>query len=71
MTFGKNFRSALNERRVRRASQMLADFTSYGNITIEAIAHDCGFKTASHFSSTFKQITGLSPAVFREIARKK
>ena len=71
MTLGKNFRSVLNERRVRRASQMLADFTAYGNITIEAIAHDCGFKTASHFSSTFKQITGLSPAVFREIARKK
>ena len=71
LTFGKDFRSVLNERRVRRASQMLADFTAYGNITIEAIAHDCGFKTASHFASTFKQITGLSPAVFREIARTK
>lgn len=34
--------------------------------TITEIAYETGFKTAAHFSTTFKSINGLTPKEFRE-----
>lgn len=34
--------------------------------TITEIAYETGFKTAAHFSTTFKSINGLNPKEFRE-----
>ena len=39
------------------------------NLTMKQIAHEAGYSTASHFSSKFHQLTGLTPSDFRRKAR--
>lgn len=66
--FGRNFRSLLNEYRIKEACLRLADTEHYGSYTIEALAETVGFNSRSNFSVTFKKITGLSPAQFQKSA---
>ena len=56
----KNFRSFLNNYRIREAQQLFSelDVTKY---TIESIALQVGFKSPSAFRNAFKEITGVSP----------
>lgn len=67
-TFGKNFRSLLNEYRIKEACVRLADTDRYGSYTIESVAETLGFNSRSNFSVTFKKITGLTPAQFQKSA---
>ena len=53
------------------ARRRLIDFENYGNLTIEAIVSDLGFKSRSTFSKTFKRITGLTPSEFQRIAAEE
>lgn len=39
------------------------------NDSLVAISMDCGFANQSHFSTAFKQITGVTPARYRHAAR--
>lgn len=66
--FGKTFTQLLNERRINVARRRLMDFDHYGNLTIEAIVSDLGFKSRSTFSKTFKRLTGLTPSEFQRMA---
>jgi YesN/AraC family two-component response regulator len=56
----KNFRSLLNEYRIREAQRLLSspDATKY---TLEAIALQVGFKSRSAFREVFKKVTGVCP----------
>jgi AraC-like DNA-binding protein/Tfp pilus assembly protein PilF len=56
----KNFRSLLNEYRVREAQRLLSspDTTKY---TIEFIALSVGFKSRGTFRDAFKEVTGVTP----------
>ena len=67
-TFGKNFRTFLNECRIKEACVRLADTDTYGMLTIEHIAETLGFNSRSNFSITFKKIAGLTPAQFQKNA---
>lgn len=67
-SFGKNFRTLLNEYRIKEACIRLSDTEKYGSYTIEALAETVGFNSRSNFSVTFKKITGLSPAQFQKSA---
>jgi AraC family transcriptional regulator len=40
-------------------------------LTMKQIAHEAGYSTASHFSSKFRQLTGLTPSAFRRRARRQ
>ena len=50
-----------------RAKTLLATST----LTMKQIAYQAGYATASHFSTRFGQLTGLTPSAFRGRARRK
>lgn len=68
---GKNFATTLQTYRIREACRRLSDTETYANLTIEAIAESLGFKSRSNFNTVFKKLTGLTPAAWQKIARKK
>ena len=68
---GKNFNAFINEYRIEEACRRLNDQDNYGKLTVEAIGVGLGFKSRSNFESTFRKVTGLTPAVFRKIAFEK
>jgi len=59
-SLNKNFRSFLNDYRIREAQRLFSDLdaTKY---TIESVAFQVGFKSPSAFRTTFKEVTGVSP----------
>ena len=59
---GKNFFRFINEYRVEKAKQLLAD--KGGKYTILSIAYDCGFNSKSSFNTIFKEYTGKTPSEF-------
>lgn len=70
-SMGKNFSTLLNEYRIREACKRLTDFEHYGTMTNETIAEGLGFKSRSHFTRTFKKITGLTPSQYQRIAKEE
>ncbi len=68
--YGKNFKALLNECRIREACRRLTD-ADYGHLTIEGVAISVGIKSRSHFSSYFKQVTGMSPSVYQKISKEE
>ena len=52
-------------RRVRRAQLLLAA----GSCSQAQIAYETGFASQSHFASTFRRVTGMTPGQYRRTAR--
>lgn len=67
--YGKNFKTILNECRVREACIRLGDTERYGNITIQGIYESLGYRSASSFNRAFRQVTGMSPSAFLKQAQ--
>ena len=61
--FGKNFNEFINHYRVEEFKR-LAKLPENTNLTIMAIAYDCGFNSKTVFNSYFKKETGLTPKAF-------
>jgi AraC-like DNA-binding protein len=57
----------IEETKLKRAKTLLATST----LTMKQIAYEAGYSTASHFSTRFGQITGLTPSAFRRKARRQ
>lgn len=70
-TYGKNFRTFLNEYRIREASHMLADKQGCGNLTIAAIASAVGFASANGFVNAFKKAVGVTPSVYKKLSQER
>jgi AraC family transcriptional regulator len=51
----------VNHRRVDRARQLLTDV----ELPLTEVAHRCGFKSQSQFTTIFRQLTGVTPGKFR------
>ena len=66
--FGKNFRSFLNEYKIKEAQRLFSapDGSKY---TIEAVALQVGFKSRTAFRDTFKEITGVTPNFYLKSLR--
>lgn len=64
--FHQNFYDYVNTYRVEQAKQQLKDPHS-ANLTILAIAFDCGFNSKSAFNRAFKQKTLQTPSEYRKI----
>ncbi|MEO1050068.1 MAG: helix-turn-helix domain-containing protein [Bacteroidota bacterium] len=63
---GKSFSLYINEYRIEAAKEALAQNNKY---TLEVIGYECGFNSKSTFFTTFKSITGLTPANFKAQAK--
>ena len=53
-------------RRIDAATLLLTQSTS----SISSIARAVGFRTASHFATTVRRITGMTPSAYRARARR-
>lgn len=63
--FNQNFYDFVNTYRIEEAQKRLTD-TQFKNLTILAIAYDCGFNSKSTFNRIFKQKTGLTPSEYQK-----
>lgn len=60
-TCGKRFTQVLNDLRISKAKELLAD----KDVLIRRIAEDVGFLTVQNFMRVFKQSTGITPSEYR------
>ncbi|MGA1582691.1 MAG: tetratricopeptide repeat protein [Saprospiraceae bacterium] len=60
-----NFNEFINRQRVFEAQKILHD-EKYANHTMEAIGEMCGFHSVRTFYNSFKSITGLTPAFYKD-----
>jgi len=67
-TYGQNFRTLLNERRIREVQRRLLDTETWGNYTIQAIIQSAGYKSQSNFNQLFKKHTGVTPSMYHKMA---
>ncbi len=66
----QNFSEFLNTYRISEAKTLLQD-SKQNHLTIAAIAFEAGFKSLSHFNSTFKKIVQTPPSTFRKNRQAK
>lgn len=66
---GKNFRSFINEYRIREARRRLLDTENFGNVTIQYLAESVGFMSTSAFNMAFKKFTGMTPSLYQKLGR--
>lgn len=64
--YGKNFKTLLNERRIRQACLRLSDTTHYGKLTIQAIYEEVGYTNAVSFIRAFKKVNGMTPSEYQK-----
>lgn len=69
-TFGKNFRTFINEYRVKIAMKRMMDTTRYGRYSIQGIAESVGYKSASNFITAFKKMTGMTPSLYQKLSEE-
>jgi len=65
--YGKNFKSLLNEYRIREACRRLTDHEHYGNLTLQAIYEELGFNNAGSFITAFRKVTGMTPSRYKKL----
>lgn len=65
--YGKNFKTVLNEYRIREACRRLTDKDHYGNMTIQAIYEEVGYNSAASFIQAFKKVNGMTPSVYQKL----
>jgi AraC-like DNA-binding protein len=61
---GKNFFRFINEYRIEEVKKQLSD--PKNNYSIEAIGYECGFNSKSAFFTVFKNLTGMTPNMYKE-----
>jgi len=67
---GKNFFDFVNEYRIEKVKEYLANST-YNHLKIVSLAYDSGFSSKSTFYTLFKKSEGITPAAYRQQAQHK
>lgn len=62
-TFKRNFRTFINDYRIKEARKMLSD-PNYKKYSIKSISTMVGFKSRYTFDTTFKEVTGITPSFY-------
>lgn len=66
----QNFSELLNTYRILEAKALLQN-PKQNHLTIAAVAFEAGFKSISHFNSTFKKVVNTPPSAFRKNMQAK
>lgn len=66
-TYGKNFKTLLNEYRIREACRRMADREHYANVTIQTIYEELGYSSAAGFINAFRNVNGMTPSAFLKL----
>lgn len=69
--YGKNFRTFLNEYRIKEAMTRLADSERFGGYTIKAISESVGYKSQANFITVFTKLTGMKPSIYQKISKER
>lgn len=69
-TYNKNFRTYINEYRIKLARKRLMDMEEYGNYTIQGIAESVGYKSSTNFIIAFKKVTGITPSLYQKMVKE-
>jgi putative ABC transport system permease protein len=70
ITLKKNFNDFINEYRIRDVVSKMKD-PAYDNMTLLGTAYEAGFNSKSTFNRAFRQITGKTPAEFKNDMENK
>ncbi len=70
-TFNKNFKTLLNEYRIKEACRRLSDHEHYGNMTIQAIYEELGYNSPGSFIQAFKRVNGMTPSMYQKLAASR
>jgi AraC-like DNA-binding protein len=63
--YQKNFYDFINELRAKEVVSRLQD-NAFAQLTIDALAEECGFKSKSTFYQSFKKLTGQTPTQYKK-----
>ena len=61
---GVNFRTFINDYRIREARRRITDPATVGQYSLQAIGESVGFKSATNFIAAFRRQTGLTPSIY-------
>lgn len=70
-SYGKTFKTLLNEYRIREAAHRLSDRELFGHLTIAAISEQVGYKSPTSFNTAFKRVFGMTPAAYQKLANEQ
>ena len=70
-TYGKNFKTLINERRVREGARRLTEGEKYQSETVEAVALSLGYNSSTSFIIAFKRVMGMTPAVYKRLVQQR
>lgn len=68
-TYNKNFRTFVNEYRIKEAMNRMKNSDNYGNYSIQGISESVGYKSVSNFIASFKKYTGMTPSLYQKLSK--
>ena len=70
-TYHKNFKTLLNEYRIREVCRRMEDTANFGHLTIQALSNSLGYSSPSNFLRAFKNVNGMTPSMYQKLISEK
>ena len=70
-SYKKNFKTLLNEHRIREAAHRLKEQGGRRETTIKDLAFQLGYNSPTSFIIAFKNVIGMTPAVYKNLMAKQ
>lgn len=66
-TEGRSIENYIIAQKIERAKELLI----YDELTLSQISYELNYSSPQHLSRQFKQVTGLTPTIFKKIGKRK
>ncbi len=64
---GRTIENYIIEQKIERTKELLV----YNELSLSEISYDLGYSSPQHLSRQFKQVTGMTPTIFKKIGSRK